>query len=212
MNDSEDETSPDEPGQSSEGQGPEGATPGEGQEGPFEGAEQAFESAREPIPSVLHSFYEDRPFVSCTRCGESLRHFEDGYRISKNFKGNEVIIEYALCIPCLTAMLDEASDESKEALADFQAKHYREVSGFNDCALCEKTLDDVRDEEYGLVGVCQGESMLDSAMICFDCMEAMAETMSEETRRTWDRFREENFPGVPADFEPFPSRPTPMPF
>ena len=23
----------------------------------------------EPIPKVLHSFYEDRPFVSCTRCG-----------------------------------------------------------------------------------------------------------------------------------------------
>lgn len=167
---------------------------------------------RDPIPPVLHSFYEDRPFVTCTRCGESLAHFEDGYRISKNFKQDEVLIEYALCLPCLNAMLDEASEESKRRLAEFQAERYREVSGFNDCALCEKIFDDVKDGEYGLVGVCHGDSMVDSAMICFGCMEAMSEIMSEETRRTWDRFREENFPGVPSDFEPFPARPAPIAF
>lgn len=166
---------------------------------------------REPIPSVLHSFYEDRPFVSCTRCGESLEHFEEGYRISKNFKGEEVIVEYALCMPCLNAMLDEASEESKQRLAEFQNERYRDVSGFNDCALCEKQMDEVKDEEYGLVGVCHGDEMVDSAMICFGCMEDMSEIMSEETRRTWDKFREENFPGVPSYFEPFPSRPAPVP-
>ncbi len=168
------------------------------------------EPRREPIPEVLYSFYEDRAFVSCTRCGESLSDFEDGYRISKNFKKGEVLIEYALCMPCLTAMLDEASDESKRQLAEFQEKHYREdVSGFDECALCPRTIDEARNEEFGLVGVCHGDDMVDSAMICIDCMEAMAETMSEETRRTWDKFREENFPGVPSDFEPFPARPAP---
>ena len=92
----------------------------------------------EPIPAILHSFYEDRPFVSCTRCGESLADFADGYRISKNFNKDECIIEYALCLPCLDAMLDEASEESKVALAKFQAENLRDVSGFNDCALCDK--------------------------------------------------------------------------
>lgn len=163
----------------------------------------------EPIPSVLHSFYEDRPFQSCTRCGESLIHFPEGFRISKNFKKGEVLIEYALCLPCLDAMLDEASEESKQRLAEFQAERYREVSGFDECALCDRTREQVRGEEFGLVGVCQGDKMIDSALICIDCMEAMAETMSEETRRTWDKFREENFPGVPSDFEPFPARPEP---
>lgn len=166
----------------------------------------------EPIPSVLHSFYEDRPFVSCTRCGESLKDFEDGYRISKNFSKNEVIIEYALCMPCLNAMLDEASEESKRRLAEFQEERFRDVSGFDECALCDKRMNDIKDEDYGLVGVCLDNKMVDSAMICFECMEAMAEVMSEETRRTWDRFREENFPGVPSDFEPLPTRPSPMPF
>lgn len=162
-----------------------------------------------PIPDILHSFYEDRPFVSCTRCGESLAHFTDGYRISKNFKRGEVVMEYALCMPCLTRMLEEASEESKASLAEFQAKHFRDISGFDECALCDRTRAQVRNEEFGLVGVCQGSRMMDSALMCIDCMEAMQEILSEETRRTWDRFREENFPGVPSDFEPFPSRPLP---
>ena len=168
------------------------------------------EPKRIVIPSILHSFYEDRPFVSCTRCGESLRDFSEGFRISKSFKGDEVIIESAMCMPCMAAMMEETSDESKQKLEKFHEKHHREVSGFDECALCECTLDEVRDTEFNLVGVCQGDDMLDSAMICFDCQEAMNEIISEETRRTWDRFREENFPGVPADFEPLPSRPAPL--
>lgn len=166
----------------------------------------------EPIPKVLHSFYEDRPFVSCTRCGESLTDFEDGYRISKNFNRDECIIEYALCLPCLDAMLDEASEESKIALSKFQAENLRDVSGFDECALCEKTFDAVKDGDYSFAGVCVGDKMVDSAMVCFGCMEMMAEVMSEETRRTWDRFREENFPGIPSDFEPFPNQGAPIVF
>jgi len=30
------------------------------------------EERREPIPRILYSFYEERPFRTCTRCGESL--------------------------------------------------------------------------------------------------------------------------------------------
>ena len=108
-------------------------------------------------------------------------------------------------------MMDEASDESKRRLSEFQAERYREgVSGFEECALCVKTVDEARNDEFGLVGVCHGSDMIDSAMICIECMEDMAEVMSVETRETWDRFREENFPGVPGDFEPIPARPTPL--
>lgn len=164
---------------------------------------------RAPIPEELHSFYQDRPFVSCTRCGESLADFPDGYRISKNFKKGEVIIEYALCMPCLSGMLEEASEKSKRNLAKFQEKHFRNISGFDECALCVRTREEARNEEFGLVGVCQGTEMVDSALICHDCMEAMNGVLSEETKRTWDRFRQENFPGVPSDFEPFPPRPAP---
>lgn len=158
----------------------------------------------QPIPDILHSFYEERPFLTCTRCGESLAEFEEGYRITKNFKKGEVLIEYALCLPCLNGMIEESSEESKQNLARFQAERYREVSGFEDCAFCERTRQQVRDEEYGLAGLCRGDRLLDSAMICIDCMEDMHDILSEATRKSWSRFREENFPGVPADFEPFP--------
>jgi hypothetical protein len=158
----------------------------------------------EPIPEVLHSFYQDRAFVSCTRCGESLADFEDGYRISKNFKKGEVLIEYALCTPCLLRMLEESSEESKRNLAKFHQERQRDVSGFEECSFCERTRAEARDEEFGIAGVCQGDRLLDSAMICVDCMEDMYAVLSEETKEVWRRFREENFPGVPADFEPFP--------
>lgn len=158
----------------------------------------------EPIPELLHSLYEERPFLTCTRCGESLADFEDGFRISKNFKKGEVLIEYALCMPCLMRMLEESSEESKRNLAKFHEDHHRDVSGFDDCAFCEKTRAEARGEEFGIAGVCQGDRMLDSAMICIDCMEAMHAVLSKETTESWRRFREENFPGVPGDFEPFP--------
>jgi hypothetical protein len=158
----------------------------------------------EPIPEVLHSFYEERPFLTCTRCGESLADFEEGYRISKNFKKGEVLIEYALCMPCLLRMLEESSEESKRNLAKFHEERQRDVSGIDECAFCECTRAGARDEEFGIAGVCQGDRLLDSAMICVDCMEDMYAVLSEETKDVWRRFREENFPGVPADFEPFP--------
>ena len=177
-----------------------------------ENAEDMYASMpREDIPEVLHSFYEDRPFVCCTRCGESLKDFKEGYKISKNFKKGEVIVEYALCMPCMEGMMNEASEESKKEIQEFHEKRYREeASGFEECSLCEKTRDQARDEEFGLTGICQGEDMLDSAMVCIDCMEDMAEVISDETRGKWNRFREENFPGVPGDFEPMPNKPSPM--
>lgn len=158
----------------------------------------------EPIPEVLHSFYEERPFLTCTRCGESLADFEEGYRISKNFKKGEVLIEYALCMPCLLRMLEESSEESKRNLAKFHEERQRDVSGFDECSFCERTRAEARDQEFGIAGVCQGDRLHDSAMICADCMEDMYSVLSEETKDVWRRFREENFPGVPADFEPFP--------
>ena len=71
----------------------------------------------------------------------------------------------------------------------------------------ELTREEARNDEFGLVGMCQGDRLMESAMVCIDCMEEMHEILSEETRQTWDRFREENFPGVPSDFEPFPANP-----
>lgn len=158
-----------------------------------------------PIPEELHSFYEDRPFKTCTRCGEGLADFREGYRVSKVIRAGEVIFEYALCVPCLRSLLEEASEESKRRLTEFQVTRFRGVSGLEECALCDNRRESPKVKEYGLVGICVGEGLADSNLICGECMEAMSHCLSEQTRRSWDRFVEENFPGVPADFEPVPS-------
>jgi len=158
-----------------------------------------------PIPEDLHSVYEERAFKTCTRCGEGLEDFEDGYRISKVYRAGEVIFEYALCVPCLKNMMEESSEESRERLMKFQEENFRYVSGFDECALCDTSRDDPKVKEFGLVGMCQGTGLLDSNMICGGCMEKMSELVSKQTRSSWDRFVEENFPGVPSDFEPMPT-------
>lgn len=162
-----------------------------------------------PIPPELYSFYEDRPFRICTRCGEGLYDFKHGYRVSKIYKGDEVIFEYALCTPCLQNIMDESSEESRQRLYDFQMERQRQVTGFDECALCDRLEEAAQVMEYGLVGICLGEGVVEANKICGLCMEEMNELVSKKTRESWNRFVEENFPGVPADFEPFPVRSSP---
>lgn len=162
-----------------------------------------------PIPPELFSFYEDRPFRTCTRCGEGLFDFKNGYRVSKVYKGEEVIFEYALCIPCLQNMMEESSEESRQRMYEFQMSRLRQVSGFDECSLCERDEAGASRQEYGLVGICLGEDLVEGNKICGICMKEMSELVSKKTRESWDRFVEENFPGVPTDFEPFPVRNTP---
>ncbi len=163
------------------------------------------------IPKELHSFYEDRPFRCCTRCGESLAHFEEGYQISKQFKDGEVIMEFALCAPCLQSMMDEMSEESKQTLHEFHEENAKEETNLNECCFCDVTREGCKGNEFSLLAACAGEDLYDGALVCGECTEKMQDLMSEETRKLWDRFREENFPGIPADFEPVPIGSSPSP-
>lgn len=174
--------------------------------------EDEFEEELPPIPRELYSEYEERPFLCCTRCGETLADFEEGFKISKVIKNGEVIFEYALCFHCLERMMEESSEESRERLMKFQNERMREgISGFDECALCENTREALASPEYALVAGCQGDSVLESHLICIHCMEEMSELVSKKTRDSWNRFVEENFPGVPADFIPAPTEGSPAP-
>ncbi len=165
-----------------------------------------------PIPKELFSEYEERPFRCCTRCGETLPDFEEGYRISKVVKRGEVIFEYALCFYCLERMMEESSEESQKRLMDFQNERMREeITGLDQCVLCERTRESLFPPEFALVAGCVGNGLLDSHLICIHCMEDMSALVSEKTRSGWNRFVEENFPGIPSDFLPTPSEGTPAP-
>jgi hypothetical protein len=164
-----------------------------------------------PIPQELYSEYEDRPFKTCTRCGETLADFEDGYRISKVHRAGEVLFEYALCGPCFLNIYEESSDETKIALYQYQRDRLQEnVAGGEACALCAKEKDQIENDEFALVGACHSHLLLDINLVCGPCVEDMNRLVSKKTRDVWDRFVQENFPGVPADFEPMPSEPAPF--
>lgn len=159
-----------------------------------------------PIPRELHSEYEERPFRSCTRCGESLHDYAGGYRISKVFRAGEVIFEYALCFDCLDNLMRESSTESIQRLTRFQNERHRPgVEGIHECALCATRREETAAREFALVAACQGTGLLQAHLICQDCMEEMSNLVSEKTRNEWNRFVDENFPGVPADFLPEPA-------
>ena len=107
-------------------------TPSPGNDHDFSsGRDFELPSPKGPIPEELYSFYEERPFKICTRCGEGLEDFESGYRVSKVFRAGEVLFEYALCVPCLQRMLEEASEESRARLTEFHMRRFRFVSGFD---------------------------------------------------------------------------------
>lgn len=138
--------------------------------------------------------------------------FQEGYKISKVFKRGEVIFEYALCFHCADRMMRESSEESRRQLNEFHQQRARAVQGTHDCVLCERTRDELEPQEFALVAGCVGPGLLESHLVCSHCMEEMSDLVSEETRNQWNRFVEENFPGVPADFMPVPADGSPSPF
>src|SRR5436190_18617431 len=88
------------------------------------------------IPPELHSEYEERPFQTCSRCGEMLAEIPDGYQIFKLYRRGEAIYEYTLCHPCHTGLISEFSTESRQRLAEFHRQRISLNLGRHRCAVC----------------------------------------------------------------------------
>lgn len=162
----------------------------------------------QPIPKELHSEYEERPFRTCTRCGETLCDFAEGYQIAKVFRRGEVVFEYALCAPCHTGLVDEFSDESRQALEKFYTESMTAGLGPHTCAICRCERADLAEPEFTLGAVCHGSELLESLMICATCAEKSNAFISAKTQKIFDDFINDNFPGVPADALPSPTQVT----
>lgn len=158
-----------------------------------------------PIPEELYSEYEERPFLTCTRCGETLSDFNDGFQIAKVFKRSEVIFEYALCSPCHTGMIHEFSMESRQALENYYAQNMKSGLGSEHCGICRTTRNQLPEPEFIVGAACLGSDLLESFMICSPCMEKSDLLVSRKTQGIWNDFIDRNFPGVPADALPCPT-------
>lgn len=148
------------------------------------------------IPRQLYSEYEERPFQSCTRCGEMLAEIPEGYQLFKLYRRGEAIYEYALCHPCHAGLLRDFSEESRQRLAEFHAQRVSLNMGFRRCAVCGN--DHAGDEEYSLTAACQGTGLVHALMICGPCRREMQSLLSQHTRKVWDRFVNDNLSGLPG--------------
>ena len=149
------------------------------------------------IPREFHSEYEERPFQSCTRCGEMLEEIAEGYQLFKLYRGGEAVYEYALCHPCHAGVVKQFSDESKERLAEFHEHRVTLNLGRWKCAVCGNARGEDGEEEFSLTAACQARRLIHELMVCGGCRREMQSLLSRETREVWDRFVDENFPGVP---------------
>lgn len=149
------------------------------------------------IPRELHSEYEERPFQSCTRCGEMLEEIADGCQIFKLYRRGEAIYEYALCHPCHAGVVKEFSAESKQRLAEFHDQRVTLNLGRWKCAVCGNTRGEDGEEEFSLTAACKGRRLIHELMVCGGCRREMQSLLSRHTREVWDHFVNDNFPGVP---------------
>jgi hypothetical protein len=153
-----------------------------------------------PIPPEFHSEYEERPFQTCSRCGEALSTFAS-YQINKAFRKGECVFEYCFCEPCRDSLLEEFSEESKANLMKHQNEHMRQdATSTSACAFCGVKRDVVPDQDFVITMLGTGLRMLDSLMICETCQLEMHELLSQKTRDVRRKFFED-LPGVPPDWE-----------
>ena len=157
-----------------------------------------------PIPNIFHSAYLEGPFTRCTGCDKDLQSASCLYEIQKVYKGKEPIFEYALCTECGENLVNEYSQESLAALQQYFIKNYWPSKQEDQCHLCHETIAEETGQERAIMALCKGDQLMIHFILCQSCMEAMEELISEKTRKTMGDFIENKFPGIPAEFTPFP--------
>ena len=114
-------------------------------------------------------------------------------------------MEYAICLPCHSAMVKEFSEDSRARMEKFQVENFNHADGLFQCAVCGGKRTEGGPSEYGLAALCLGREVMHDLMICGKCTERMQALISPQTRDRWDRFVGENFPCAPTETAPAPS-------
>jgi hypothetical protein len=80
------------------------------------------------IPREFYSEATGEPFEHCSVCGRHLLKGNTMYMVEKavkrypKFKHEDVIFEYAICMPCNMQMHEKLSTESKQRIQEFMAQ------------------------------------------------------------------------------------------
>ena len=167
------------------------------------------------VPPVFHSFLEEGPFSKCTVCDADLREDGTPYLIHKAFHREEVIFEYALCLPCRARMMEELSKESIERINGYMEQYDMEAragelladcgpdvaSWLSHCLITGRPVDEA--DEHHIYAFCDGPDLIFNGLpmaLVGDVNEEMNELLSQKTRDRLDGFVDEQF-GLPPELK-----------
>ena len=166
-----------------------------------------------PVPAQFHSFMEEGPFAKCTLCDGALLENGTAYLIHKAFHREEVIFEYAMCLPCRAKMQGELSVESIEAINAYMEQyeiedrtgpmmeaHGTDVSKWlSHCLVTGAPIAEA--EEYHYYAFCDGPDLVFNGLpiaLAGNADEELNELLSQKTRDRLDGFVDEQF-GLPPE-------------
>lgn len=171
-----------------------------------------------PVPSELYSSDTGKPLDRCLMCNAHL--LEDGvlYMVEKSIKQHpemqlkEPIFEYAMCMTCAIQMNESLSEESRQRIGAYFAKHAN-LAGRSEallnqerslkpwierCAIKGTLISEAR--EYQVVAQCEGKNLVFGYMpfaLSIEAMEEMSELLSAKSRGEMDDFIGRYFSGPP---------------
>ena len=135
--------------------------------------------------------------------------------VNKSYVGDECVFEFALCVDCRTKMQAKLSEESRVAMFDFmhdrtdmdaRNKQLGEDSDTDaylaECITCRQPRESA--SGYTLGAMFSGTHLIKGPfplLMCSACEEELAESISDETRKMWDRFIGDHFPGPPSEIK-----------
>ncbi|MFU8894461.1 MAG: hypothetical protein ACNA8L_12625 [Luteolibacter sp.] len=173
------------------------------------------------IDHWLQSVETGREFEQCTKCACQLEATGEPWIVNKEWHRSECVMEYALCHHCRGDMQASISAESLEFVQKFFEEHidpmrWLEQIGGNDdpasliesCFACGQSRESA--EAFGISAMFTAQGTLEigplPVMICQECSAKVEAGLSKQTRESWRRFVDENFPGPPGLDEPIPHR------
>lgn len=179
------------------------------------------------INNWLRSVETGHPFEQCTQCGCTLAGSGEPWIVNKEWHRGECVMEYALCHVCRSGMIASISEESARYVQGFFESHIDALRWFGhfaaqddpeglveSCFACGLPRGET--EAFGISAMLSAPGMLEigplPVMICQGCSAMVEEGLSKETRDSWERFIDDNFPGPPGLGEALPRRRMPAMF
>lgn len=178
-----------------------------------------FSNVTAEIPKQFYSVEHDAPFQNCLICNGALGSASDQpYLIEKIYRGNEVIVEMAICAQCLLNMQNEISEESALTLQkEFQQKvdwearfsqllphddteHVHPEKWLDRCVLQDTEREQCKN--YQICGLFLGDQILLGQLpylISGSAVESLGKLLSKKTRDHMGDFISDQF-GMPPEF------------